>query len=397
MARLASCERGGLEVDELEKARIEADIRGWDAIADHRTGSAGDRDTADWLATALRDAGLTPRLDEFPFDRRVLHTCAVSAAGRRADGVPLFDGGFTGAAGVQGKLGFADAAAGDIAVAAFASHGADAATRKLLETRRHGDRPVVAVSKAPDVAPGLALLNAPAYYRPFGPPVLQVATEHDGWLHEAAQDGAAANFVAHATLERTTACNVMAAVAGRDKTLAPLYVITPRSAWWTSTAERGGGIALWLACARRLAASPGARDAIFIATAGHELGHLGLARFLQEWRFAAKAARAWLHLGANFAAAGGQLRLQASPDCMPLALEAFVAEGALPDSSLPAGAQPGGEAANIHAAGGRYVSLIGAQRWFHHPQDRWPHAVDIERTERICRGLLRLAQNLAGA
>lgn len=379
------------------RARIEADIRGWDAISNHRTGTAGDRATAKWLAGRLRDAGAEPRLDEFPFERRVLRNCAVSVGKRRAEGVPLFDGGLTGAQGMQGTVGALADADADIAVASFASHGADAATPLLQQARRQGTRPIVAYSKTADIAPGLALLNAPCHAAPFGPPVLQVATEHGPWLVAAAREGATANFVAHATLERTTAGNVLATVPGSDRTLAPLYVMTPRSAWWTCTAERGGGIALWLECVRLCAAAPGARDVHFLATTGHELGHAGLTHFLEARPNVVAEAHAWLHLGANFAAAQGRFRLQASPTLMPLAADAFAAEGAAPDSSMPAGARPGGEAADIHDAGGRYVSLVGSQRWFHHPDDRWPSAIDLPRTERICRGFLRIARSLAAA
>lgn len=115
-------------------SRIEADIRGWDAISDHRTGTAGDRATAKWLADRLRDAGAEPRLDEFPFERRVLRNCAIGVGKRRAEGVPLFDGGLTEAQGMQGKLGLLAAAEGDIAVASFASPSYGERNRRRITT-----------------------------------------------------------------------------------------------------------------------------------------------------------------------------------------------------------------------------------------------------------------------
>ena len=48
--------------------QIESDIRGWDAIHDHRTGTAGDAATAAWLAGLVRGAGVEPHVDAFPFD-----------------------------------------------------------------------------------------------------------------------------------------------------------------------------------------------------------------------------------------------------------------------------------------------------------------------------------------
>ncbi len=52
---------------------------------------------------------------------------------------------------------------------------------------------------------------------------------------------------------------------------------------------------------------------------------------------------------------------------------------------------PSGETRDIHRAGGRYVTLVGSNPWFHLPQDRWPHAVDLAAVERIAEAAARLA------
>jgi hypothetical protein len=44
---------------------------------------------------------------------------------------------------------------------------------------------------------------------------------------------------------------------------------------------------------------------------------------------------------------------------------------------------PSGETRDIHRAGGRYLTLVGSNRWFHLPQDRWPHSVDVPAITRI--------------
>ena len=90
-----------MEIDE----RIVGDLRAWDAIEDHRTGTAGDSATVDWLAGVIADIGLTPVIDTFPFTRRVLNECAISVDGTRLEGVPLFDGGITGSASIPARLG----------------------------------------------------------------------------------------------------------------------------------------------------------------------------------------------------------------------------------------------------------------------------------------------------
>jgi hypothetical protein len=56
--------------------------------------------------------------------------------------------------------------------------------------------------------------------------------------------------------------------------------MTPRSSWWQSTAERGGGLVCWLESLRALIVAPPACNAIFTANSGHELGHLGLDDFM---------------------------------------------------------------------------------------------------------------------
>ena len=380
---------------------VAADIEGWDAIAEHRTGTAGDLATAEWLAATIRDAAAEPRLDMFPFRRRVLRECAVEVDGRRAEGVPLFDGRLTDEAGITCPLTRLDGVGRGIAVTTSSPGG----TSTELSTARNGAfRAVVAGSAPPEGVPGLTLLNAPQYGQPYGPPVLQVATHEVEWLDAAAESGAIARFVAHATMEDTEACNVLTRIPGRDPSATPLVIMTPRSSWWTSTAERGGGIAAWLACIRHFANDPGLCDVLFTANTGHELGHVGLEHYMARNPKLAKGAHAWIHLGANFAAAdchhagtrlAAGVRYQATPDLFDMGLETLEAFGITPETIVPPAVRPSGEAQNVFDAGGNYVSLLGKNPWFHHPDDRWPATINLGKTETICRAVLRIARTLA--
>lgn len=47
------------------------------------------------------------------------------------------------------------------------------------------------------------------------------------------------------------------------------------------------------------------------------------------------------------------------------------------------GERPGGEARNIHDLNGRYVSFLGTNAWFHQEDDRWPETVDVAQTVRV--------------
>ena len=379
---------------------VQRDIQGWDAIIDHRTGTDGDQRTAEWLADMIRAAGAEPHLDAFPFTRRILHECAISIGDRRLEGVPAFDGGYTTEEGILARLTplMEDSKKnykGDcIAVTSFSPAGEHPPTL-LHSARTKPYQAIVAYSARAEMIPGLALVNAPRYHEPYGPPVLQVATEHQDWLEDAAGEQALAHLVAHVTQEETTACNVQTRITGRDPSLAPLVIMTPRSAWWTCTAERAGGIALWLACVRHFVDAGSDRDVIFTANTGHELGHVGLDHYLAQQPTLLQDAHAWIHLGANFAAVDSKLWYQASPALMALGLDALATEGCVPEKITPEGNQPTGEAGNIYDGGGRYLSLLGDNRWFHHPDDRWPDTVDIERMARLNRAMIHVATVLA--
>ena len=109
----------------------------------------------------------------------------------------------------------------------------------------------------------------------------------------------------------------------QNRSLAPLVVMTPRSGWWWCASERGGGLACWLEIMRAMRDAKPARDVLFVASSGHELGHLGIDAFIERRPGLVPAAKAWIHLGANIGAAQGPGNiLQASDDEM----EAMMAE-----------------------------------------------------------------------
>ncbi len=176
-------------------------------------------------------------------------------------------------------------------------------------------------------------------------------------------------------------------------------VMTPRSSWWQSTAERGGGIVCWLEALRALIAAPPACDVVFTANSGHELGHLGLDAFVDSrpgWeRPAAEGGAVWVHFGANIGAVGGELFVQsASEDLAALTAAELTRAGRAPDRIMPRTLVPSGETRDIHRVGGRYVTLVGNNPLFHLPQDRWPHAVDAGAVARIATGAARMVTAL---
>ena len=110
---------------------------------------------------------------------------------------------------------------------------------------------------------------------------------------------------------------VVAAVAGTQSGAAPLFVMTPRSGWWSCASEGGGGIACWLEIMRAIHDAKPVRDVLFVASSGHELGHIGLDAYIARRPGSVPAAKAWIHLGAHIGAAMGPgNHLQSSDDEM---------------------------------------------------------------------------------
>ena len=91
------------------RQRIGAGIRAYEAQGFHRTGTAVDQLSAEWLANEVREIGLEPVREEFSLSRVDPIDANLVINGRRIDGLPLFDGGFTDPAGVEGGLGDVDA------------------------------------------------------------------------------------------------------------------------------------------------------------------------------------------------------------------------------------------------------------------------------------------------
>lgn len=377
---------------EIER-RIGEIIRAYGDQGIHRTGTPVDLRSGEWLIEQVRAAGLEPAHEAFSLDRIDPVAAFVSIGGRKVDGLPLFDGGFTSSDGARGRLGplGGDAEIGWTEIVPNQS-GAGA----IGEARRQNrHRAIVAVTRGG--RPGLCPSNAEQFEHPFGPPVLQVSSEEKAWLEGSA--GAEAVVVAQVKRTAAESFNVTAMIQGSDRTLAPLVVMTPRSGWWSCASERGGGIVCWLELMRALRASKPARETLFVASSGHELGQLGIENYAQRRPKLIRDARAWIHFGANIGAAQdpGNTIQASDPEMQNLLAEAMLASGMKIDRRVPVGTVPGGEAGVVHRGGGRYLSLIGRNALFHNPSDRGPQAVDLAAIARFAALFAGIAEKLAAA
>lgn len=390
---------GNAADDPALRSRVESILREYDGQGIHRTGTDGDRKSSEWLAAKVKACGVAAALEAFAHDRVDPRRCLIESGGRRVEGLPIFDAPFTDAAGVRGRLGAAgseaeigrEAGIGMIELPPNAEYGAN------YESRRRDSRHRALVFVTKGGRPGLCPINASKFGLSYGPPVLQISSEQGEWLQQQQQAKAEAVVIAEVKRTRVQALNVTATIKGKDSRLAPLVVMTPRSGWWHSTGERGGGLACWLEALRALAAAKPARDVHFVSSSGHELGHLGLQAFIKSRPTLVREARAWIHLGANIGARNAPNRIQAADDELEsLAVAALDKAGLAVNDKAKRGVAPFGEAGNIHRGGGRYVSLLcPANPLFHHPADRWPEAADVPAIARYAAAVAGLAVALA--
>lgn len=361
----------------------------YDAFGIRRAGEAGDAASAAWLRDRAEAAGAAAELVPVGFSRLFPGPAFLEADGRVAEGLPLFDGGTTDQGGLTGTLGPLGGNA-RIGVVEMEPRAASLPGNAFAAARRESRHAaiVVALRTKPD---SLAPLNAHDAAHPFGPPVLQLAGREAAWLAALAARGAPAKLVCagHAGIARSA--NIRAALPGEGP---PLVLLTPRTSWWTSTAERAGGILAWLEALRALSAAPRRRAVVALATCGHELGHVGAHRaFAREPELAAESALV-IHLGANLGCAEAA-RLVVRSNVAGLAermADALVACGH-PRGPIEAitGGQANGEAHEIASRGGRFLSLIGDNPWFHAPEDRWPHSIDLPRATAIAAAAAAMA------
>jgi hypothetical protein len=102
-----------------------------------------------------------------------------------------------------------------------------------------------------------------------------------------------------------------------------------------------------------------------------------------------------VHYGANIGASGSALSL-VTPDNKVRELAATeLSRAAQPHAAAPADLVPSGETRDIHRAGGRYLTLVGTNKLFHLPQDRWPDAVDVAAIARTAAAASRIVLRLA--
>ena len=395
--------RGGYKMDQLE--RINRIIQEYDSQGWHRTGTLTDHESADWLLGKVLELGLSAEKESFELPMVVLGDCYLQVADKVIPGLPMYDGSFTSLEGVDGRLGLvgsnADMWVGATRRGQDSLSGADrfGGLQDIQSARLSLNlKGLVAVTVGG--SPGLMASNAPKFWDPFGPPVLQVSSEFGDLLQESATRQTESRLVVHVERKDSESFNIVGRIKGLDSTLAPLVVMTPRSGWWHCAGERGGGLACWLEVMRIMSQTESDRDVIFLSTSAHELGMYGIEPFLSKRPGFVKYASNWIHFGANIGASQEpRVRLSATHEYLATyvksALNTFEV---YPEPDVaPQGTIVGGESQAVAAQGGRLVSMVGGNALFHIESDRWPEAIDVTAIARIANSFSDVATRLAKA
>ena len=212
-------------------------IAAFDASGVHRVGTPGDLASGTWFAAEAAQSGVAVVRLPVPIQYTHVEEAYLACAGLRIDGLPMFDA--PACAGVSGTL-CASEGQGDIGFAAFPPHAASIKGQPLEQLRRTTRHAALVVATRV-TGDSLAPINAQYYTTPFGPPVVQVAGMHHAFLTAQAARNAPAQLVSRYLREAVDSFNIAAhAVSGTS--VPPMAVVTPRTGWWESTAERA---AVW--------------------------------------------------------------------------------------------------------------------------------------------------------
>ncbi len=286
----------GLDGDSLYK-----DVVAYHQIGEHRTASEGDRKTSDWIADRLKASGCS--VDHQTFTTRLFSPgeCSVTIAGKKVRAFPLWPAVPTIRGGISAPVMSEKAPRAyfrnKIVVTRipYETNGAmNAALKaKILDLASESPAAIIAITDGPTL--DIVAFNMEAGSELWPVPVALVAP----------RDSFAVERAAWVQLEMTGEIQAQAKAQniigkfGKGKSKWTV-LSTPQSGWFTCAAERGPGIALFLALAKW--AKEQDRRFLFVSTSGHELDGIGMRAFLDS-KAAPKVddVACWVHLGAGIA------------------------------------------------------------------------------------------------
>lgn len=365
--------------DEITASSLQQALDTYSGAGPHRSGGTGDFATRDWIAEELAEAGYTVELQSIPI-RQWRHDAAfLETESERLEGFPLWwpettvsDRAATGA-----LLPIQQASSGDIGVLEIDPHLLSqlqpAHARQILEAEARGVSGVVVITST--ISGEAFAFNA--WSDEHDIPVLILGSKHSAEINKLIASEVPITLQIQGAYFDTETWNVIGRLdrAG-NKTVA---VSTPRTGWFNCAAERGPGIALFVELAK-WAPKHGSNDLVFVATGGHEIGHVGMDQFMENGAPSIEETQNWIHLGSSIAAfdwtdhstrqKGGQAPQNTETRWIiysgNMTLTAFKLFRNLGYKHSPAYISAFGEAKDIKDAGyRRFLAFAGSHPYFH--------------------------------
>jgi hypothetical protein len=368
----------------LTPDQLAHDIARFDSFGIKQTGSRGNLATLAWIDQRLRGLGYMVETQAFAQPTWRMAAASVDVGSRRVEAFPLSPPRFTPPSGVTGPLRNWDGqtpphdSAGAVLLLLLKDQRHSSARLSLKgvaldAAQRAGAAAIVIATRGP--TGDLIALNADAD-QPLPPlPIVLVAGREAAHLQAQAAAATPVRLrIAGAALPPGQARNV---IARRVRGANWIVISTPVSGWFHATAERGPGVAIFLALAARLAAAAPCDSIALIATSGHETGYGGMAAALDAGLLPPPATtRAWIHLGAGLAAYDQERRgpeptryLLATPPLANVSRRAFAGVAGY-EAPYPLDRQTAlGETEVVVARG--YPNVVGAvsAHAFHHSRN----------------------------
>lgn len=284
MVAMCSGAAGGAD-DFLGGARLFADVAEYASFGVHRFGSPGDRATTDWIAGELRAAGFCVEFQPVVLGRQyVVERATVLVGANEIEATPFWWP-------PEDKAAFSltaplvrDGEAADkiLWVALPYDRGAylgPAHRAAIREAAARGPAAILLVIGNP--AEDRFAYNVTQEDEPWPVPVMVVAAKDKAAFERAISAGTPVTLAVAGRYERCVAGRNVVAHLG-DGQGSTIVVSTPMTGWYGCVCERGPGIANFLALARTVAAEKIPGCFVFVATAGHEIGHGGMEVFLKH-------------------------------------------------------------------------------------------------------------------
>jgi hypothetical protein len=375
-----------IAVNPLSGAALYADVQRYESFGVHRYGSAGAERALSWIGEELERAGLSVSSQRFSLDRQYeVEAATLSVDGERRFVLPQWwipeqQASFS----LTAPIAASGPAAGAFVHASLPfDRGAylNEQHRAALEIA-FARRPAVVLLTIEHPSGEIFAYNVDQAQKPWPVPVILVAPKDRPLIDRARQSGQPVNVTVQGAWRRDMpGRNVVGRLdRGKGRWLA---VSTPVTSWFTSTCERGPGIAGFLAVARLATARWPDADLVFIATSGHEIGHGGMERFLHAGAPPTDMTLAWAHFGASLACfewrregtgwvtdrkVDTRQRLLLSSEAMKdTVARRFVGITATPLAGTSARV---GEMRDVAAAGyPRFFGMGGSHTFFHTPAD----------------------------